>query len=575
MGQASSAESPGRSPGPTGTTGDPVLSDTSQRQMNWSPTPPPRTTTEIEPTAKRGPNTSQERPKNQVRSTEISTSSTINLGSFNPRGAYSRDFPHVEFQSRVRIMGRKDMERAQTQSSTTEKPFNPLLDQSGKNKNGKRAYSTESNPDIVQHLQDGHPATQRGIKRLPEESRSFTGIGSTSDATMEKVNQDHDLFRAADLQEHGEVMLLQCRSSLYEWNRSRPLLKIESSPRFSSTFFSAVIPEGVPNDPLHNSSLPNGLKGIGATNRKIEEECVARSGASKPSLEALMLENGLQHPQRSHTRTSTKSPSLMDSQVVKSDTDTEKGDDNIEGTSETVLEDQADEEDDEELELQYEYFVTTRWWDADGGEANAWEEFSPAFAARNDANSYAFETFKSKVRSLIASDPRDNPKQQFTCGTKDGLISLRLWCGQVGATTEVERNELWPSPRPPPEAVWIPREAYVVSCITTRIELREAESLELQRERLSALQNEAKPLSIVTSLPRANSAASAMYFDMRTNQDGGMHWDELFKENVRSDLYFEVRYLSKEHFLFEKIWNHAGLSYKISVEKCKVQGPRN
>ena len=578
MGQASSHESPGESPGePTIATGDSILNDISQRRTNWSPTQPLRTTTEKEPIAIRKLNATQERKNTQKRSTEIRSSSTVNLGSFNPRGAYSRDFPHVEFQSSVRFMGRKDLERAQTRYSTTKKPINSPLDLNGINQNGKRSYIAESSPNFVQHLQRGRSAMPSGKKRLVGEAPSFAAAGSTNDSTMEEVDKAHSLSGATDLQEHGGVMLLQHRSSVYEWNRCRPPLKTEFSPRISSSSFFAVTLGDGPSKIVHDSNVPTGLKGIGAINRKIEEECVARCEASKPSLEALMLENGLQHPQHSHTRTSIKSPSLMSSQVIKSDTDTEKGDDNLEGNAETNLEDLTDKEDDddEELEIQYQYFVTTRWWDAERGESNAWEEFNQAFAARNDANTYASDSLNSKVSPLIARGCRDDPKIESICGTKDGLISLRVLCGQVGATAEVERLEVSKSSRPPPQAVWIPREAYVIRRAVRRVEFQSDESSQLHRERLSAVHNEAKSLLIMTSLPKANSAASAMYFNMRTNQDGGIEWNEIFKENLRSDLWFEVRYLNKKHDLFERVWNHGRLSYEISVERCKVQGPRN
>ena len=479
--------------------------------------------------------------------TDWNHSSGLCLGKFNPRAVHRRDLPHVSL-----------------------KRPSSVSDQAGRPQ--KKRYC----PVKVFPAQEIQPNRQLSPeKKLPVSPVSW---GPKLIDTREfRSQQRHDVDIAIP-NAQPNVGLLELRHRTTNKSQRPRYISTDSSPVLGpSSFFKSFIPK---DPPYKNEVEDLDLKGEDAD--------------AKPSIESFMSEMGLLHPLRTYPRTSVKRLPRENPEALKSESSTEEGDegeekmatktDEIDEEGEEVEDAVGNDDDvdgdtdngDSEPEPHYEYFVVHRSWLHEDGEENARESTSRALTSSADANTMAGVDLLDPPHGHDLQQLYRGGITSMTCSIEDGLSRWEVRLGGGVISTQVERVEKTQGRQIPPEASWIPREAYVVHCTITRIEFPPQHPLQSQGTGPVTSEVTQRPSQIFTTFLRANNAAGGLWFQMRTETLGiGSETESVQKAIILSELSADLRQMNREKEMFDRTWTHGGSTVRIWVECCAVEGPRN
>ena len=495
----------------------------------------------------------------------------MQLGSFNPGAVHQRELPHIKFKPnqsfpRVKIVEDKNPNQGQDifGLSSLNNP-KPLSQNHGDTTILKRTLSLSSQPKSRKKhsLSDSSSGLGPGIGLQQGLETLFLSSALQNEVINDEETQKEDQnIKAADFEQKAKT-ILELRHYSSEAARQHSQLTNDISPVIpSSSFFR----------PFQQDNL--------ACNSKYQDtELKDKEADMKPSLESFMSEMGLHHPRCIYPRASVKTLPSMSAGALKSEESTEKGDEEVENEICTEDEDNEDNDEDEqqmEPEPQCKYFVVYRWWTHEEGEENAQQEVSAPIISQHDANAHA-------RRGLVCPPDGGYPRNLFSGGApsitfsiKDGQSAWKATFDRGVISTRVQRVELPSKRRPPIEAVWMPRKAFVVHCAMTRIEYSPHNSTDLQNTQPMESEVTMRPSQIVTTLTRANIAAGEMFFEIRAEElVGEVNGEDIGKGLLLSEISRDVREMNKEEKLFDRTWTNTGMTTRIWVEHCNVKGPRN
>ena len=509
--------------------------------------------------------------RSQIMTNESNVSGHIRLGSFNPGAVHRRELPHAKsgpkrlFPSNNSGNGR-DLSQNQNASKANALVKNkPLPRKSHDVLSRKRSSSPLANQ--VQNRKRLHyskPPSALGIStQLEQETETLFLIPAKSDEAIgdNRAKNEEQKINVVDFKQQSETVL-RLRHYTSERACKRTQLNNDDSPFISSSVFFGSFQR---DDPALGGNDNTELKG-----ENIE---------AKPSLESFMTDMGLHHPRRPRPKTSVKTVPSMTPGALKSEGSTEKDDEEVEEENcveEENIYDHDDENEDVELEPRHEYFVVYRRWTHEEGEVNAQQDVSAPFISRDDANASARIGLTRRPDGAYLRQLFRGTNPAVSWSTEGGLSAWKAIFDEGVITTHVQCVEIPLARRTPPEAAWIPREVYVVHCNTLRIEYPPHNSFDLQNTQPIGSEVATRPSKILTTLSRANITAANIFCGIRAEQlDGNDGVEEVRRGMLLSEVLRDVREMNKEGGLFDRIWTNGGVTTRVWVEGCEVNGPRN